>query len=100
MERTLGSCKQFVAKNEPFLFFAADKTDPGAYNLPLYLGFSDPMYNSGLILSPAMENGFTYNVIDVEYVEADRVVEVNVPEELYDLAALLRDNERFVVESI
>ena len=23
--------------NEPFLFFAADKTDPGAYNLPLYL---------------------------------------------------------------
>jgi fructose 1,6-bisphosphate aldolase/phosphatase len=86
--------------NEPFLFFAADKTDPGAYNLPLYLGFSDPMYNSGLILSPSMENGFTYNVMDVGYVEADRVVEVNVPEELYDLAALLRDNERFVVESI
>jgi fructose 1,6-bisphosphate aldolase/phosphatase len=25
--------------NEPFLFFAADKTDPGAYNLPLYLAF-------------------------------------------------------------
>ena len=24
--------------NEPFLFFAADKTDPGAYNLPLYSG--------------------------------------------------------------
>lgn len=23
--------------NEPFLFFAADKTDPGAFNLPLYL---------------------------------------------------------------
>jgi fructose 1,6-bisphosphate aldolase/phosphatase len=22
--------------NEPFLFFAADKTDPGAYNLPLW----------------------------------------------------------------
>jgi len=29
--------------NEPFLFFAADKTDPGAYNLPLYLAFADPM---------------------------------------------------------
>jgi fructose 1,6-bisphosphate aldolase/phosphatase len=25
--------------NEPFLFFAADKTDPGAYNLPMYLGY-------------------------------------------------------------
>jgi D-fructose 1,6-bisphosphatase (EC 3.1.3.11) len=23
--------------NEPFLLFCADKTDPGAYNLPLYL---------------------------------------------------------------
>jgi fructose 1,6-bisphosphate aldolase/phosphatase len=23
--------------NEPFLFFAADKTDPGAFNLPLFL---------------------------------------------------------------
>lgn len=29
--------------NEPFLFFAAGKTDPGAYNLPLYLAFADPM---------------------------------------------------------
>ena len=27
--------------NEPFLFFAADKTDPGAFNLPLFLTFSD-----------------------------------------------------------
>ena len=26
---------------EPFLFFAADKTDPGAYNLPLYLAFGE-----------------------------------------------------------
>jgi len=86
--------------NEPFLFFAADKTDPGAYNLPLYLGFTDPMYNSGLILSPSMEKGFKFDIMDVEYVDADRVVEINVPEELYDLAALLRDQERFVVESI
>ncbi|MDD5646464.1 MAG: fructose 1,6-bisphosphatase, partial [Candidatus Bipolaricaulis sp.] len=37
--------------NEPFLLFTADKTEPGAYNLPLYLGFADPMYNAGLALS-------------------------------------------------
>jgi len=86
--------------NEPFLFFAADKTDPGAYNLPLYLGFSDPMHNSGLLLSPSMNKGFSYHIMDVSYIEADRVVELNVPEELYDVAALLRDQERFVVESI
>lgn len=86
--------------NEPFLFFAADKTDPGAYNLPVYLSFADPMYNSGLILAPSQEKGFRFTVMDVEYVDADRVVDVNVPEEMYDLAALLRDQERFVVEAV
>ena len=86
--------------NEPFLFFAADKTDPGAYNLPLYLAFADPMYNSGLMLSPTMNKGFRFAIMDVEYTEGDRVVELNAPEELYDIAALLRDNERFVVEAI
>lgn len=86
--------------NEPFLFFAADKTDPGAYNLPLYLAFADPMYNSGLILSPNMAKGFKFVIMDVSHTEGDRLIELNSPEELYDIAALLRDNERFVVESI
>ena len=86
--------------NEPFLLFAADKTEPGAYNLPLYLAFADPMYNAGLILSPAMGKGFTFMVMDVSHIEQDRLIELATPEEAYDLAALLRDNGRFVVESI
>jgi fructose 1,6-bisphosphate aldolase/phosphatase len=86
--------------NEPFVFFAADKTDPGAYNLPFYLGFADPMYCAGLILSPKMADGFTFRIIDVEYTEKDKVVDLNTPEDLYDIAALLRDNERYVIESI
>jgi fructose 1,6-bisphosphate aldolase/phosphatase len=86
--------------NEPFIFFAADKTDPGAYNLPFYLGFADPMYCAGLILSPKMSDGFMFRIIDVEYTEKDKIVELNTPEELYDIAALLRDNERYVIESI
>ena len=86
--------------NEPFLFFSADKTDPGAYNLPLYLGFSDPMHNTGLILSPKVCQGFTYTIMDVSYTERDRVIKLNTPEDLYKIAALLRDNERFVVEQI
>ncbi|KPK74873.1 MAG: hypothetical protein AMJ79_12955 [Phycisphaerae bacterium SM23_30] len=28
--------------NETFIMFAADKTDPGIYNLPMYLGFANP----------------------------------------------------------
>jgi len=86
--------------NEPFLMFAADKTDPGAYNLPLYLAFGDPMYNSGLILSPKMAKGFKFTIMDVSYTEGDKVIELNTPEDMYDIAALLRDNQRFVVESI
>lgn len=107
---------------EPFIFFAADKTDPGAYNLPLYLAFADPMHCSGLMLSPKMGKGFRFDILDVEYTECNecknyhtksdrcedslgnkpgnRVITLNAPEEMYDIAALLRDQERFVVESI
>lgn len=87
-------------ENEPFLLFTADKTEPGAYNLPLYLAFADPMYNAGLILSPGVGKGFKFTVMDVDYVDGDRVIELSTPEEAYDLVALLRDNGRFVVESI
>jgi fructose 1,6-bisphosphate aldolase/phosphatase len=92
---------EFIERpNEPFLFFAADKTDPGAYNLPIYLTFADPMHNTGLMLAPAMSEGFKFTIMDVSYTEGDRIVELYAPEELYDIAALLRDNERFVVESV
>jgi fructose 1,6-bisphosphate aldolase/phosphatase len=86
--------------NEPFLFFAADKTDPGAYNLPLYLAFADVMNTPGLILSPKMSKGFRFVIMDVNNTAGDRVIELNAPEELYDIAALLRDPERYVVESV
>ncbi len=86
--------------SEPFLFFAADKTDPGAYNLPLYLAFWDPMNTPGLILSPKIGQGFRFVIMDVTCAEADRVIELDAPEALYDIAALLRDPERYAVESV
>jgi fructose 1,6-bisphosphate aldolase/phosphatase len=86
--------------HEPFLMFMADKTEPGAYNLPLYLAFADPMNTGGLILSPEINVGFRFRIMDVSFTKGDRVIELNAPEDLYDLAALLRDNDRYVVESI
>lgn len=108
--------------NEAFVFFTADKTDPGAYNLPLYLSFADPMVSSGLMLSPKISQGFTFIVIDADYTECakchnfhlkdagcagsennsrgDRFIKLNLPEDLYSLAALLRDQERFAIEAI
>jgi len=87
-------------ENEPFVVFAADKTDPGAYNLPLYLAFTDPMHCAGLMLSPKMHKGFRYTVMDVSHIDDDKVIELNAPEELYDLAALLRETDRYVVEAV
>jgi len=109
--------------NEAFIVFAADKTDPGAYNLPLYLAFADPMYNAGLLLTAHMQKGFTFSIIDVNYAECkqcgkfhftdqrcaeatannpkgDRLIKLSAPEDIYKIAALLRDGERFAIQSI
>lgn len=85
---------------EPFLMFMADKTEPGAFNLPLYLAFTDPMHCAGLILSPTLKKGFKFVIMDVSYTEGDRIIELVSPEQNYDIACLLRDAGRFVVESI
>src|SRR5207253_1479963 len=85
---------------EPFMVLTADKTEPGAFNHVLYLTFCDPMYCSGLLLSPDVGKGFTFTVVDVNHTEAEREITLHAPEDLYNLAALLRDTGRFVVKSI
>jgi fructose 1,6-bisphosphate aldolase/phosphatase len=85
---------------EPFMVLTADKTEPGAFNLLLYLTFCDPMYCSGLLLSPDIGKGFTFTIVDVNHTEAEREITLRAPEDLYDMAALLRDTGRFVVKSI
>lgn len=84
---------------ESFMVFAADKCSPGAYNLPLYLAFADPMYCAGLML-PQMIGGFRFEIIDMEHADADSIISLNAPEDSYRIAALLRDNERFGIDAI
>jgi fructose 1,6-bisphosphate aldolase/phosphatase len=86
--------------NEALIVFAADKTEPGAFNLPLYLAFADPMYSPGLLLSEPLHDGFRFRIMDVDHTEGDRTITLDAPERLYDVAALLRDTHRYVVESI
>jgi fructose 1,6-bisphosphate aldolase/phosphatase len=89
---------------EAFLIFAADKCGPGAYNLPLYLAFCDPMHDGGLLLNPKMHKGFSFEVIDMDYKgdngAGDRIIRLDVPERGWDVAALLQNTDRFSVESI
>ena len=88
-----------VRPAESFMMFAADKCGPGAYNLPLFLGFADPMYCSGLMLPP-MIKGFTFHVIDMDNTGGDSILQLDAPEDYYGTTALLRDNERFGIDSI
>jgi len=87
-------------ENEPFMVFAADKTSPGAYNLPMYLAFCDPMNTPGLLLSTKMGKGYKFTILDVSETGHDRIVELNSPEDIYELAALLRDNDKFCIEAV
>lgn len=97
-----GSCEiEFEERPaEPFILFACDKTDPGAFNYPLFRGFADPFHNAGLLLAPDMAVGFEFTVMDVNYTEGDRVITLQAPENYYDLAVLLRDPEHYVIESV
>jgi len=84
---------------ESFMVLMADKCGPGAYNLPLFLGFADPMFCAGLML-PQMIGGFRFRIIDMDNTAGDSVIELDAPEDYYRIAALLRDNERFGIDSI
>ena len=88
-----------VRPAESFMVLAADKCGPGAYNLPLFLGFADPMYCAGLML-PNMMKGFTFHIIDMDNTDGDSIIELDAPEDYYQLSALLRDNERFGIDGI
>lgn len=85
---------------ESFMFFAADKTGPGAFNLPLFLAFADPMYCAGLML-PKMIKGFRFEIADMNHTgDTDKIITLNAPEDNYKIAMLLRDNETYGIKSI
>ncbi len=86
--------------NEAFMVLLADKCGPGALNLPLYLAFADPMYSPGLMLSEGLHDGFTFHIMDMDHTEGDRIIVLDAPERLYDIATLLRDTNRYAIESI
>ncbi|MBM3925635.1 MAG: fructose 1,6-bisphosphatase [SAR202 cluster bacterium] len=88
-----------VRPAESFMMLAADKCGPGAYNLPMFLGFADPMYCAGLML-PKLIKGFTFRIVDMNNTDGDSMFDLNTPEDYYRLTALLRDNERFGIEAI
>jgi fructose 1,6-bisphosphate aldolase/phosphatase len=82
---------------EPIVVFMMDKTEPGAFNLPIFRMFGDPFSTAGLVIDPAMHSGFIFEIWDI--VEHKKVM-MKCPEELYDILALIGAKSRFVIKRI
>lgn len=84
-------------KSEPIVAFMMDKTEPGAFNLPIFRMFADPFNTAGLVIDPSMHNGFVFEVWDIM---KHKKVELKTPEKLYDLLALIGAKSRYVIKRV
>lgn len=83
--------------NEAFTVFAADKTEPGAFNYPFYRMFVDTLSNTGLIVNQTLARGVKINVMDVE---KGKVAQLNMWEDKPTLEAALMYPGRYVISSV
>ena len=83
--------------SEPICVFAADKTEPGAWNFALFKIFADPFNTAGLVIDPKMHDGFDFVVYDVI---SHREVKLHCPDEMYDLLALIGQTQRYAIKRV
>ena len=84
-------------KAEPVIAIMMDKTEPGAFNFPIFKMFADPFNTAGLIIDPSIHDGFIFEVWDI--LEHKNVF-LKSPEEMYDLLALIGAKSRFVIKRV
>lgn len=83
--------------SEPVLVYMADKTEPGAWNLPLYRMFADPFNTAGLVIDSKLHEGFLFEVHDLQ---EDRRITLDCPSQLYDLLLFIGAPARYVVKRV
>lgn len=83
--------------SEPIIAFLADKTEPGAWNLPLYKMFVDPFNTIGLVIDPKMHAGF---LIEVHDLFEQKSIVFDCPAEIYELLLFIGAPSRYVVKSV
>ncbi|KKK87429.1 hypothetical protein LCGC14_2753330 [marine sediment metagenome] len=89
---------EFIERpSEPIIIFLADKTEPGAWNYPLYKIFADPFNSIGLVIDSKMHKGFNFEVNDL--IDRKKVV-FSCPEEVYDLLVFIGAPSRYVVKFV
>jgi fructose 1,6-bisphosphate aldolase/phosphatase len=75
----------------------ADKTSPGAWNLPLFKMFADPFNSAGLIIDLKCIKGFRFDVLDVK---ENKLMSLECPDEMYYLLVLIGAPEHYMINGI
>ncbi len=83
--------------SEPIIIFMADKTEPGAWNFPVFKIFADPFNTSGLVIDPKMHAGFRFEVHDLY---EHKKIMFSLPEEYYDILVLIGAPGRYTIQSV
>ena len=83
--------------NEAFTIYAADKTEPGAFNYPFYRMFVDALSNTGLIVNQNLAKGVKISVMDVE---KGKIATLNMWEDKPTLEAALMYPGRYVISTV
>ncbi|MHB1830021.1 MAG: fructose 1,6-bisphosphatase [Candidatus Micrarchaeaceae archaeon] len=83
--------------NEAFALMTMDKTEPGAFNFPIYRLFCEPSANTGLIVNPKLAHGVSMVIMDVM---ENKKAELSIPKDNFLIAALLMYPGRYVIDSV
>ncbi|HUU47766.1 MAG TPA: fructose-1,6-bisphosphate aldolase/phosphatase [Nitrosopumilaceae archaeon] len=83
--------------NEAFTVYAADKTEPGAFNYPFYRMFVDALSNTGLIVNESLARGVNMNIMDVEQAQ---IAKLSLWEDKPLIEAALMYPGRYVVSTV
>src|ERR671918_474058 len=83
--------------SEVFCIFAADKTEPGAFNLPIWRIFVDARSNTGLLINEKLAAGVTIRIMDVMN---GKIADLRMWEDKPELEASLMYPGRYVVDSV
>jgi fructose 1,6-bisphosphate aldolase/phosphatase len=84
-------------RSEPVICFLADKTEPGAWNLPLYKIFADPFNTAGLVIDAKMHAGFLFEVYDLY---DEKRIFFDCPADIYDMLMFIGAPARYVIHAI
>lgn len=83
--------------SEVFCIFAADKTEPGAFNFPLWKIFVDARSNTGLLINEKLAEGVTMRILNVMN---GKIADLKMWESKPELEAALMYPGRYVVHSV